>query len=159
MGRPLVLHDADCGFCAKCARWIPRIGARVDVSSLQAEDLTALGVDAERSVAEMPVVMPNGTVEWGHRAWAEILKAGAWPLRLAGWVLGSRLMERPASWVYAKVAGNRHKMPGSDGTCALPPRPANRAQGEQTAAMSPRGYSLRVPGGDDRRPRPLSINE
>ena len=81
MDRPLVLHDADCGFCAKCAAWIPRLGARVDVSSLQAEDLPALGVDAARAGEEMPVVMPDGRVAWGHRAWAEILLAGP----LLGW--------------------------------------------------------------------------
>lgn len=122
MQRPLVLHDADCGFCARTAAWIPRIGARVDVSSLQAEDLDALGVDAERSVEEMPVVLPDGTVRWGHHAWAEILKAGPLPLRLAGRLLGSRAMEWPGARLYSLVAGNRHKLPGGSPACALPPR-------------------------------------
>ena len=110
MDRPLVLHDADCGFCAKCAAWIPRLGARVDVSSLQAEDLPALGVDAARAGEEMPVVMPDGRVAWGHRAWAEIVLAGPVPLRVVGRILGSRTMERPASFVYRWVAGNRHRI-------------------------------------------------
>lgn len=122
MDRPLVLHDADCGFCARCAAWIPRIGAKVVVSSLQAEDLAALGVDAERAVEEMPVVLPDGRVAWGHHGWAEILRSGPLPLRLAGRALGSRLMERPAATVYSWVAGNRHKMPGGSPACALPPR-------------------------------------
>ena len=120
MERPLVLHDADCGFCTRAAGWIPRIGSKVDVSSLQAEDLVSLGVDAERSVREMPVVLPDGSVVWGHLAWAEILKAGPLPVRLAGLVLGSRLLSRPAAAVYGWVAGNRHKMPGGSAECALP---------------------------------------
>ncbi|HJE52026.1 MAG TPA: DUF393 domain-containing protein [Tessaracoccus flavescens] len=122
MELPLVLHDADCGFCARCARVIPRLRAKVVVSSLQAEDLDALGVDAERAASEMPVVMPDGSVAWGHQAWAEILKACPPPLRWAGVALGSRAMERPGAAVYRWVAGRRHELPGSDGTCAVPSR-------------------------------------
>lgn len=120
---PIVLHDADCGFCARCAALIPRLGARVEVGTLQSADLDALGVDAERAVAEMPVVMPDGRVVWGHVAWAEILTTGPLPVRLAGRLLGSRLMRRPGAFLYEKVATNRHLLPGGTSTCAMPPRP------------------------------------
>lgn len=120
MDRPLVLHDADCGFCTKCALLIPKLGARVTVSSIQREDLAALGVDADRARAEMPVVLPDGRIAWGHHAWAEILKACPQPLRLAGVLLDSRALERPASAAYAFIARHRDQLPGGTPACAMP---------------------------------------
>lgn len=117
----MVLHDADCGFCARCARLITRLGARVTVGALQIEDLVALGVDPERAIREMPVVHPDGRISWGHEAWADILRAGPLPLRLAGRLLGSRVMRRPGARVYRWIAEHRHAMPGGSGACALPP--------------------------------------
>lgn len=117
---PVMLHDADCGFCAQCARLVPRLGCRIRVASLQSEDLLALGVDPERAIVEMPVVLSTGRVAWGHQAWAEILLTGPLPLRVIGRVLGARVMRRPAAAVYRWVAGNRHRMPGGSAACALP---------------------------------------
>ncbi|MCT1459260.1 DUF393 domain-containing protein [Aestuariimicrobium sp. p3-SID1156] len=117
---PVMLHDADCGFCSRCARLVPRLGCRIRVSSLQSEDLLALGVDPERAIVEMPVVLSTGRVAWGHQAWAEILLTGTLPLRVIGRVLGARVMRRPAAAVYRWVAGNRHRMPGGSAACALP---------------------------------------
>ena len=120
--RTLALYDADCGFCAASARWIPRLGADVDVSSLQAEDLPALGVDEHRSVVEMPVLLPDGRIAWGHHAWAEILLRSTPPLPLLGQVLDSRLLEEPAAAIYHWVATHRHRLPGGTVQCALPPQ-------------------------------------
>lgn len=117
---PVMLHDADCGFCSRCARLVPRLGCRIPVSSLQSEDLLALGVDPERAIVEMPVVLSTGRVAWGHQAWAEILLTGPLPLRVIGRVLGARVMRRPAAAVYRWVAENRHRMPGGSAACALP---------------------------------------
>ncbi|GAB3709946.1 thiol-disulfide oxidoreductase DCC family protein [Mariniluteicoccus flavus] len=122
----LVLHDADCGFCTRCAAYIPRISSGIEVSSIQAADLQALGIDPDRAVAEMPAVTAEGRVAWGHHAWAEILKCGPLPLRLAGHALDSRLLERPASAVYGWVAANRHRLTGGTQACAMPANPATK---------------------------------
>lgn len=118
-----MLYDADCGFCARSAQLIPRIRSAVRVSSLQAEDLSVLGVDAERAVAEMPVVMPDGSIVWGHHAFAAILMAAPQPLRLAGRVLGSRALERVASAGYDLISRNRHRLPGGTASCAIDAAP------------------------------------
>ncbi|WP_151526985.1 thiol-disulfide oxidoreductase DCC family protein [Serinicoccus kebangsaanensis] len=120
---PLVLYDADCGFCTRAAGWIPRLGAQVEVSSLQAHDLVALGVDPDRSGLEMPAVLEDGTVAWGHHAWAEILLRSPQPWRLLGAALGSRVMEVPGAAAYRLVAANRGRLPGGTAQCALPPSP------------------------------------
>lgn len=121
--RPLVLFDADCGFCTVAAGWIPRCGARVDVASLQSQDLSALGVDAARAQIEIPVLLPGGEVAWGHHGFAQILMHCPQPLRLAGGVLASRLLERPAALCYRWLASHRHQLPGGTQACALPAVP------------------------------------
>ncbi|MFK5582648.1 MULTISPECIES: thiol-disulfide oxidoreductase DCC family protein [unclassified Serinicoccus] len=118
--RPLVLYDADCGFCTLSAGWIPRLGARVDVVPLQSRDLAALGVDADRALLEIPVLLPGGEVAWGHHAFAQVLRHCPVPLPLLGRVLGSRVLERPASAAYRWVAAHRHQLPGGTQACALP---------------------------------------
>lgn len=123
---PVMLHDADCGFCAQCARLVPRLGCRIRVASLQSEDLDALGVDRERAIVEMPVVTSTGRVAWGHEAWAEILLTGPLPARVAGRMLASRLVRRPAAAVYRWVAENRHRLPGGSASCAMPAPPAQK---------------------------------
>lgn len=128
--RTLVLHDADCGFCTRCAEALTRLPLAIDVSSLQAEDLTALGIDPVRARAEMPVVQPDGSIAWGHRAWAAILGAGPLPMRWAGRALASRLMDRPAAFVYRLVAQNRHRLPGGTVACAMPVQSPPRSAGD-----------------------------
>ena len=45
-----MLNDADCGFCMRTGRLVPRLGVDVDSSTVQAADLEALGVDPVRAV-------------------------------------------------------------------------------------------------------------
>lgn len=116
---PLILYDADCGFCTRCAAWVERAPFAVRLTSLHETDLPALGIDPDRASQEMPVLCEDGSVRWGHHAWAKILSTGPLPTRILGRVLDSRVMERPAHTVYRLIAQNRHRMPGSDGTCAV----------------------------------------
>lgn len=118
--RPLVLHDADCGFCTRCALLIPRLGADVDISSLQAEDLGSLGVDADRARTEMPVLLPGGDVAWGHHAWAAILRACPRPWRVLGVLMEAPVLDAVAARTYRFVAQHRERMPGGTPACAMP---------------------------------------
>ena len=117
-----MLLDADCGFCMRTGRLVPHLRLRVDLSTVQATDLSAYGVDPVRAVAEMPYVHPDGRVEYGHRAWAAALRAGPWPCRLAGRLLTSAPVDPVAARVYGWVAANRHRLPGGTPACSLEDR-------------------------------------
>ena len=69
MDRGLLLHDADCGFCMRTARQVPRLGLHIDQAAISDVDLAALGVDPARALREMPYVHPDGRVDYGHAAW------------------------------------------------------------------------------------------
>ncbi len=118
--RPLLLFDADCGFCTRSAEIARRLPG-LAVASIQSSDLAALGVDPLRALTEMPLVRADGAVVYGHTAWAEALRCGGRPLPWLGSMLGSRLLQRPAAAVYGWVARNRHRLPGGTSRCALPP--------------------------------------
>ena len=119
-----MLYDADCGFCARTARLVPRLGVDVEIASIQETDLGAHGVDADRVVREMPFVGADGRVSYGHRAWAEVLRTGRAPVRWVGALLGSRALSPLGERVYAWVAEHRSSLPGGTPACAIddPPR-------------------------------------
>ena len=114
-----MLNDADCGFCMRAARCVPRLGVDVDAATIQTSDLAALGVDARRAVAEMPYVHPDGRVDYGHRAWSAILATGPLPWRAVARLMESRLGEPVAEAVYAWVSRNRQRLPGGTQACSL----------------------------------------
>lgn len=117
-----MLNDADCGFCMRTARLVPRLGVNIEQATVQGSDLAALGVDAERAVMEMPYVHPDGQVDYGHRAWAAILRTGPRPWRGVGWLMTTRLLDPVAVRVYHWVAHNRHRLPGGTAACEVPKR-------------------------------------
>ena len=94
---------------------MPRLGVDVDSSTVQAVDLEALGVDPERAVVEMPYVHPDGRVDYGHRAFASILRTGPLPWRVVGRLIESRPVDPVARRTYAWVAANRLAPAGRDG--------------------------------------------
>ena len=115
-----MLNDGDCGFCMRTAALVPRLGVDIDASTIQAVDLTALGVDADRAVVEMPYVHPDGRVDYGHRAFASILRTGPLPWRVVGRLMTSAPVDPIARRAYHWVAANRSRLPGGTATCALP---------------------------------------
>ena len=119
---PTMLYDADCGFCARTAGWVPRLGMDVEADTIQRADLRSLGIDPERALVEMPLVRDDGTVVYGHHAWAGILRTGALPQRLVAWLLEAPLFTRLAARVYAWVSANRHRMPGGTPACSIEDR-------------------------------------
>ena len=119
MARPLMLYDADCGFCTRTARRVPLLRVDVDIAAIQQTDLVAAGVDAGRAVREMPFVGADGVVAYGHRAWAGVLLTGPVPVRWVGRMLGSRAMAPVAGRVYRWVAEHRSSLPGGTPSCAL----------------------------------------
>ncbi len=118
-----MLYDADCGFCMRAVRVVPRLGVRVTSAAIQQSDLALLGVDEARALREMPYVHPDGRVDYGHRAWAAILRTGSQPWRSLGRLLTCWPIDPLAARMYEWVARNRGRMPGGTPTCSLEHRP------------------------------------
>lgn len=117
-----MLNDADCGFCVRTAALVPRLGVDVDRASVQSVDLAALGVDEGRALVEMPYVHPDGRVDYGHRAFASILRTGPLPWRLVGRLMTTPLVDPVARRAYHWVAAHRSRLPGGTPACALDAR-------------------------------------
>jgi predicted DCC family thiol-disulfide oxidoreductase YuxK len=119
---PVLVYDGDCGFCTRSARWVERRlppSSGASVQPWQRLDLRTLGLTPPDVTAAAWWVDAEGRRHRGHRAAAAALRTigGAWS------VLGLLLVVPPVSWlaagVYAVVARNRHRMPGSTDACKL----------------------------------------
>jgi predicted DCC family thiol-disulfide oxidoreductase YuxK len=119
MDRGLMLNDADCGFCMRSAALVPRLGVDVDAATIQSVDLSRWGIDEERAYIEMPYVHPDGTVDYGHRAWAAILRTGPLPWRVLGRLMTRWPLDPVARRSYHWVAANRSRLPGGTAACSL----------------------------------------
>lgn len=117
----MILTDHDCGFCQRTAALVPRLGFKVDVRTLQAE-LPMPGVDSDLALVEMAYMGPDGDVRYGARAWAAILRTGAWPWRVVAAVMDSRPVAPVAARVYRWISANRDRMPGGTPACRLEDR-------------------------------------
>ena len=114
-----MLSDADCGFCMRTAGQVHRLGVDVEHGTIQSTDLSTYGIDEERAVREMPAVRPDGSVVYGHRAWAAILATGPLPARAIGRLMVAPGADRVASATYRWISENRHRLPGGTPTCSL----------------------------------------
>lgn len=121
---PVLVYDGDCGFCARSARWVQiRLPATcgASVAAWQSLDLRAVGL-TPTDVADAAWWVDAHGRRRGHRAAAAALRAIG-----GGWAVAGRLLDLPpVSWVaagvYALVARNRHRMPGSTAACDVPRR-------------------------------------
>lgn len=117
-----MLNDGDCGFCIRTAELVPRLGVDIDRTTIQAVDLAALGVDADRAVVEMPYVHPDGRVDYGHRAFAAILRTGPLPWRAVGRLMTAPGVDTLARHAYHWIAANRSRLPGGTPSCSIETR-------------------------------------
>ena len=131
MPGPLLLFDADCGFCQRVVSLAPRLRLATGVRALQDVDLASLGVDSRRATLELPFVGADGDVAYGHHAVGAALMTGSAALRLVGRVLRSPRLERPMAATYRWTASRRGATPGGTLTCALP---APSADGESATS-------------------------
>lgn len=119
---PLVLFDADCGFCTASVRVAqgPLLRARIDATPYQSTDLLVHNLTVDKCAEALHCVDTDGGVAVGSDAVAMVLLASRGPWPVAGHVLRLPGVRRVAGWVYAVVAGNRHRLPGATESCALP---------------------------------------
>lgn len=121
---PLVLYDADCGFCTSSIAALqgPAFRAQIHAVAWQEADLAAHGLAAEQCQERLHVV-DGSNVFAGAAAIASILRTARLP-----WRLTSRVMTTPGiAWlserVYDLVARHRHQMPGGSAACNLTAQP------------------------------------
>lgn len=117
---PIILYDADCGFCTRSARLLERLGAAASFAPLQRADLVALDVDPARAEHELPAVHAGG-VAYGAHAIRVALATGPWWMRALAVVLGLPVIAGLAQVGYRWVAANRHRLPGGTTACTLEP--------------------------------------
>lgn len=118
-----LVYDADCGFCTRVATWAERHlrdGSRVAASYTL--DQEAVGLSQAQLDEQAWWLDDDGSQLGGHEAIAAAMKECGQPYAAAGTVLAARPLRPLARRLYALVARNRHKLPGSDGTCGLPER-------------------------------------
>jgi predicted DCC family thiol-disulfide oxidoreductase YuxK len=126
----ILVYDADCGFCTRAAKWAERHlrdGGRVAASYTL--DQETVGLTQAQLDEQAWWLDEDGSQLGGHEAIAAAMKDCGQPYRAAGIVLGSRPLRPIARRAYALTARNRHRLPGSDGTCGLDAPPP----GDQTA--------------------------
>lgn len=121
MARPLLLFDADCGFCTRAAAFAPKLHLDLDVRPLQEADLGSLGVSPERAAREIPLVSADGRVTYGHQAVAGALATGGRVPRLAAHAMAIWPIDRIAAGVYRLVGEFRHRLPGGSVDCRITP--------------------------------------
>ena len=113
----MLVYDGECGFCVRSARWIEaRLPADARVEPWQSLELAELGLsrdDVEAAVWWIADDSRSTRRSRGAEAIGRSLVAagGSWG------VAGRLIIHPPLCWlarpVYALVAANRHRLPGS----------------------------------------------
>jgi len=113
----LLVYDGECGFCVRSARWIAaRLPGEARVEPWQSLELDKLGLsqrDVEAAVWWVDHRDSRPGRSRGAQAigWSLVAAGGAWG------IIGSLIVHPPLRWlarpVYALVAANRHRLPGS----------------------------------------------
>lgn len=117
----LLLYDADCGFCTRCAQWLERTAASREYLILpwQTADLSALGLTPQQCGEAAWFISADGTRHRGSAAIAQALLHGSPRWRLLGRALTLPVIGWFARIGYGWVARNRHRLPGSTPQCRL----------------------------------------
>lgn len=117
--RPVLLYDADCGFCTRSAHLLGRLGARCQVRPLSGAALAEHRLNAHRARFEVPFVHSDGHSDWGAAAIAEALRTCRTPWGPLGALLATPPLQAVARPAYRWVSAHRHRLPGGTPDCRL----------------------------------------
>jgi predicted DCC family thiol-disulfide oxidoreductase YuxK len=120
---PVLIFDADCGFCTRCVDVLKRLPHGADVQAFQFTDLAGFGTTEARAQREVLWVDANGRISGGAQAIARLLVNSGGVYALAGWVMRTPPVRWVAAGVYKLIAKNRQRMPGGTAACAIPSMP------------------------------------
>ena len=108
----MLIFDGDCGFCRRSLGWARRLGGRFEAVPAAALDPATLGLTRQQLTEAAWFVDEDEQLHRGHEAVARVLMTSRWlPVRLAGRLVGSRVMAPLASRAYAWVADHRGRFP------------------------------------------------
>ncbi|MFW0155268.1 thiol-disulfide oxidoreductase DCC family protein [Rothia sp. P6271] len=114
-------YDPDCGICTQAGRWLAQQEVRADILPAWSDEEFSSKVDPQRFSRAIPLVTDDGHTVYGVVAVGLVLKTSQHrSLRVLGRCLLSSMGRLPAEKVYALIAQNRWRLPGS--TCSLPRR-------------------------------------
>ena len=112
----LLVYDGQCGFCVRSARWIEaRLPTDARVEPWQSLDLDRLGLSRQEAEAAVWWLedCPSRPRRWrGAEAIGRSLVAAGGPWRVCGLLIAHPPLRWLARFVYARVAANRHRLPG-----------------------------------------------
>jgi predicted DCC family thiol-disulfide oxidoreductase YuxK len=117
---PVLIFDADCGFCTRSVKVLKKLPTGADVVGYQFADLASHGITEERAAHEVLWVSRTGRVDGGAQAIAHLLIAAGGFYAVAGWLLRTPPLRWLAHGAYRTIANNRQRMPGGTAACALP---------------------------------------
>lgn len=117
---PVLIFDADCGFCTRCVNFLKRLPHGADIQAFQFTDLEAFGTTEARAQREVLWVDETGRISGGAQAIARLLVSSGGIYAIAGWLLRTPPVRWIAAGVYRVIANNRQRMPGGTAACALP---------------------------------------
>jgi predicted DCC family thiol-disulfide oxidoreductase YuxK len=115
----VLIYDGDCAFCARSLGWARKLGATAPAQPWQMVDLAGYGL-TEDDVSEAAWFIADGVRARGHEAIAEMLASSRHRVvRIAGALIGSRILRPFSSRAYAWVAAHRHQLPGGTAACSI----------------------------------------
>lgn len=122
--KPLLIYDADCGFCTTTAHWIyHQTNQAIEIQGWQfiPERMKELGLTAADGMTQVWFVDQHGRLSGGAEAANRAMRLTWWakPFTYLYHVPGIQQIQK---WGYRWIANNRYKMPGSTEACAVPPK-------------------------------------
>lgn len=116
----VLVYDGDCGFCTKSVEWLARKNL-LGYPARAWQNFDQRKLPATPEVLQTKVVLdrPGYAPLGGADAFAACTRASSSPFRWLGGIMGLPMVRWFARTVYRVVARNRHRMPGSSGTCRI----------------------------------------
>ncbi|HWC31041.1 MAG TPA: DUF393 domain-containing protein [Dehalococcoidia bacterium] len=112
-GRSTFYYDGDCGFCTQTVRLLSHLDLKGRVRWITFQSLDALPAGlTEADFRREAYIEHRGVLEGGFYSFRRLtlLLPPLWPLAPLLWLPG---IDRPGKAVYAWVARNRTRLPGS----------------------------------------------
>ncbi len=122
--RATLLYDGDCGFCTQSAKWLSDRGAPI-ASWQSIPDLAELGLTEADVTSAAYWFDESGAAHRGHLGIGAALIAADMPWPIAGRIILTPPFRWLAGPIYALIAKNRFRLPGSTDACRLPSEPSD----------------------------------
>lgn len=120
--KPILIYDADCGFCQKSINIYQRLDIlkRTKCIPLQNKEiLDRYQISFEKAATSIHFCTKKGTIYRGARAVNASLDRLVGSIPIFSFIYHIPVIKWIQNKVYDYIADNRYRLPGSTGTCAL----------------------------------------